>query len=87
MRHYEILGNFCVPHFTDIDNLPSYIMTNFPKEAIKRTNILYDTDKYDSDEYYDLLNYMFNYTKEKLTTIESAKYVLESLIYKIYLKS
>jgi hypothetical protein len=87
MRHYEILGNFCVPHFTDIDKLPPNIMTNFPKDIIKRTNILYDTDKHESDEYFELLNYLFNYTKEKLTTIESAKYVIDSLVYKSYLKS
>ena len=31
LRHYEILGNGCIPIFLDINKCPNLIMTNFPK--------------------------------------------------------
>lgn len=32
MRHYEVIGNGCLPRFRDIENCPPYIMVNFPKK-------------------------------------------------------
>lgn len=32
MRHYEIMGNGCIPFFIDIQNIPQSIMTTFPKQ-------------------------------------------------------
>lgn len=32
MRHYEILGNYCMPHFQDLQNCPVQTMFNFPKK-------------------------------------------------------
>ena len=31
MRHYEILANECLPFFTDIEDCPDTILTNWPK--------------------------------------------------------
>jgi hypothetical protein len=76
MRHYEILGNCCIPLFPDIHNCPSTTMANFPKELIKRSNQLFDTD---CDEQYEILHKLFSYTKENLTTEELAKHVIDTI--------
>lgn len=34
MRHYEILGNACVPLFTDIEDCPRRTLTNLPKTLL-----------------------------------------------------
>lgn len=79
MRHYEILGNYCVPYFPDIYKCPINTMVNFPKKIIQRTNFLYLKNLQGSDEYYDLLNQLFEYTKQNLITTYISKYVLDTL--------
>lgn len=76
MRHYEILANYCIPYFPDINNCPVTTMTNFPKELIKRSNELYETD---CNEQYEILDRLFIYTTENLTTESLAKYVLDTV--------
>lgn len=80
MRHYEILANYCLPHFPDLINCPKHTMENFPKEMIHYANTLFDEDRHFSDEYVDLLNKVFEYTKTNLTTKQSALYVVNTLI-------
>lgn len=78
MRHYEILGNYCMPNFPDLHACPSETMKNFPKSQVLEGNELYNQNKI-NDRYYELLNEVFQYTKTHLTTVESAKYVLDTL--------
>jgi hypothetical protein len=80
MRHYEILGNYCLPHFTDLSYCPENTMTNFPKDMILRSNVLYENEKQNSNEYNDILNFVFEYTKNNLTTKQSALYVIDTLL-------
>lgn len=80
MRHYEILANYCLPHFPDLKQCPSTIMTNFPKNEILKSNILFDKGGFGSDEYYDILNSVFEYTKNNLTTECAAKYVINTVM-------
>ena len=75
MRHYEILGNYCIPYFPDIDNCPALTMANFPKDLIKRSNELYTTD---CDEQHEILDQLFSYTKNHLTTESLAKYIIDT---------
>ena len=79
MRHYEILANYCIPYFKDINQCPNMTMVNFPKEIVKKTNMLFDTE---SDEVYELLDQLFLYTKNNLTTINLSRCVLDTY-YKI----
>ena len=76
MRHYEILGNGCIPLFQDLQNCPELTMTNFPKDLILRSNELFDVD---SDERLEILDKLFNYTKTHLRTIDVAKYILNTI--------
>ena len=79
MRHYEILANYCLPHFPDLKHCPTMTMVNFPKDDILKSNNLIENG-FDNDLYYDILNRVFEYTKENLTTEISSKYVLDNLI-------
>ena len=78
MRHYEILANYCMPHFPDLLNCPPLTMNNFPKQQILEANAIFDMSNV-NDRYFELLNGVFNYTHNKLTTKESAKYIIDTL--------
>lgn len=78
MRHYEILGNYCMPYFPDLSECPKYTLTNFPKNEILEANQIYNTGEI-TDRYYELLNIVFNHTKQYLTTIASARYLINTL--------
>lgn len=77
MRHYEILCNHSVPYFTDLEDCPDTILTNLPK------NILLDAKKlannFDEREYFLILNELFEYTKNNLTTKNLAQYILNRI--------
>jgi len=45
MRHYEILGNGCLPNFIDIQNCPTRTMESFPKELCLNLNNDLKTEK------------------------------------------
>lgn len=75
MRHYEVLGNYCIPLFKDVENIPKMTMVNFPKDLIFRSNQLYESD---CDEQHEILAKLHTYTKENLTTRELAKYILNT---------
>lgn len=78
MRHYEILANYCMPHFPDLKDCPSQTMFNFPKKEIIEGNDIFENGKI-NDRYYELLNNVFVYTKTHLTTKASAKYLIDTL--------
>jgi len=76
MRHYEILGNCCIPYFPDIAGCPELTMKNFPKDLVKRGNELFETE---SDEQQEILQSLFEYTKNNLTTLHLAKYIINKI--------
>lgn len=87
MRHYEILANGCIPYFPDINECPNNTMIFFPKQLILEGNLLYDTFKNksfneltndDAYKYMDLVTRLLKYTKENLTTVKIAKYILKT---------
>jgi len=78
MRHYEILGNYCMPYFPDLNDCPNTILTTLPKSLIKKSNELCNKT-IDNDEYYDILNQAFGSFKENCLTKSVAKYILEKV--------
>jgi hypothetical protein len=61
MRHYEILGNNCIPYFIDLEDCPKNTLTNLPKELLlKLENYL---NNFDDQKYFSILNELFEYTK------------------------
>jgi len=79
MRHYEILANYCIPLFENLDACPSCTMVNFPKEDIININRKFISNDLSHLEYNDVLNKLFEYTKINLTTTAITKYVLDTL--------
>ena len=67
MRHYEILGNKCIPFFTDLKQCPDTIMTSFPKKLILETNKFAEKNQI-HPSYDEINNELFDYTINNLTT-------------------
>jgi hypothetical protein len=77
MRHYEILANNCIPYFTDLYECPKTTLTNLPKELLLEAKEL--AENFDEKKYFSILDELFKYTQNHLTTKELAKYVLEKI--------
>lgn len=79
MRHYEILANGCVPYFPYIEQCPTNTMALLPKDLLKQANALYKKNSsIDSEEYLLLANQLLDYTRDHLTTIKMAQYILKT---------
>ena len=77
MRHYEIMGNYCMPYFPDLKDCPKDTLYNFPKELIlEGTNL---SNNFDIKKYYSLMDDIYKEFKNNLTT----KAVAYSLINKV----
>ena len=78
MRHYEIMGNGCIPYFHDIEKCPGQTLHNFPKEIcnkIKNKIRIYSA-KHVYEKYSDEIQTWFlkNNTTEKL-----AEYLINTI--------
>jgi len=74
MRHYEILANNCIPYFTDLKECPDRTLINLPKELLLEAKEL--AYNFEEQKYFIILNELFKYTKQHLTTKQLAQYVL-----------
>jgi hypothetical protein len=88
MRHYEILANGCIPYFPEILNCPKNTMALFPKDLIIKGNFLYQrlcSKTIDSllqeekDECLSLSQSLLEYTRNTLTTVKMAQYILDKV--------
>lgn len=77
MRHYEILGNYCVPYFVGLEDCPKDTLVSFPKELLLEAKEL--TYNFDEAKYYIILDKLFEHTKNNLTTKNLAKYILSKI--------
>jgi len=88
MRHYEIMCNGAIPYFIDLDKMPPYTMTRFPKELIKNVMALpgidpisgsFDHKKIDVQCLHDVRKTLLDYCAQNLTTKALAKYFLSAM--------
>jgi hypothetical protein len=77
MRHYEILGNYCMPYFIGLEDCPKDTLVNFPKELLLEAREL--AFSFDNQKYFDILDEVFEHTKNNLTTKNLAKYIINKL--------
>jgi hypothetical protein len=77
MRHYEILGNYCMPYFIGLEDCPKDTLANFPKELLLEAREL--AYNFDNQKYFNILDEVFEYTKNNLTTKNLAKYIIDKL--------
>jgi len=75
MRHYEILSNYCMPYFIGLEDCPKNTLINFPKELLLEGREL--ANNFDEQKYFIILDKLFDYTKNNLTTKSLAQYVIE----------
>lgn len=87
-RHYEIIFNGCLPYFYDIEKCPETILTNWPKDLLKRVLTIpgvsyddYDLQIFNAhiSEYMELLNEFTAYANSHLTTAHCANYILSKV--------
>ena len=80
LRHYEILANYCVPYFRHIEGCPEHTLTHLPKSMLFDIMLTYERNlPIDEGVYKDWVNYLFQHTKDHLTTVKMVKYLLEKL--------
>jgi hypothetical protein len=77
MRHYEILGNYCMPYFIGLEDCPKDTLANFPKELLLEAREL--AYSFDNQRYFNILDEVFEHTKNNLTTKNLAKYIIDKL--------
>lgn len=77
LRHYEILGNSCVPVFEDLEGCPATTLTTLPKAALLEGRGLYD--RFHAERYDRLLRELYAYTAERLTTRVLAQNLLATI--------
>ena len=85
MRHYEILGNYCVPYFVGLEDCPKDTLALFHKELLLEAKEL--AYSFDEVKYYIILDELFNHTKNNLTTKNLAKYILSKISRKAFTPS
>ncbi len=78
MRHYEILGNYCMPYFIGLENCPKNTLANLPKDLLLEGREL--ISNFNEQKYYIILDEIFDYTKNNLTTKNIANYLLEKIL-------
>lgn len=71
MRHYEILGNGCIPWFEGLEDYPSTILSTFPKTLVLEAMQSETPEAYIPD--------LLDYTRTHLTTKASATYVFRTM--------
>ena len=90
LRHYEILLNGCIPYFCDLHMCPKQMLSLYPKEQISETNQMFERiqnwtiDQFYNEpnlvkKYHEHLDYLLDYTRQHLTTIQMARYVLKKI--------
>ena len=77
MRHYEIMGNYCLPYFPNLAFCPKNTLYNFPKDLILEGSKLMHS--FNESKYYDILEEIFCYFKKHLTTKAVAKELINSI--------
>lgn len=73
MRHYEIMGNGCIPIFLDIDNCPNRILTFFPKSNCVEVKKLLDSGENPTKVFEENYPYFLTHMQENNTTSALAK--------------
>lgn len=77
MRHYEILGNYCMPYFIGLEDCPKNTLVNFPKELLLEARNL--ANNFDESNFFAILDQIYDHTKKHLTTKALAEYLISKI--------
>ena len=86
LRHYEIMGNGCIPLFDQMAACPRFIMTRFPKALLSKIAFFHKNDyKYLEQNYDYFLSELTDHFMKYNTTDALVKYLMKDLSrYKVY---
>ena len=80
MRHYEIMGNGCVPLFLYMPECPRTIMYRFPKALLTKFLFFYENNfKWLEKNYDELSNDLFTHFKKFNTTKALGEYLIKDI--------
>lgn len=77
MRHYEIIGNRCLPYFPQFNELHRNTMFKWSNDLQLECNYLHDN--FNEYKYNLLLNDFYNYYRDNLTSDKMANYMLNKI--------
>jgi hypothetical protein len=77
MRHYEILGNYCMPYFIGLEDCPKDTLVNLPKELLLEARNL--ANNFDESNFFNILDQVYEHTKQHLTTKALAEYLISKI--------
>lgn len=85
MRHYEILGNRCIPYFHDLEHAPAELMKSLPRDLLIQAKQRVDQQGAEYfmpgqpgwSEYCELEQKIHSHFMSNCTTEALAKYILE----------
>lgn len=78
LRHYEILGNGCIPIFIDIENCPNRTLINFPKKLCEEVKSLIEKNNKEAI-YKDYIEQFETHFFQNNTTSALAKYFFNTI--------
>ncbi len=77
LRHYEIVANFCMPHFPGLESCPASTLSHFPKEEVVRYNSSCGMSV--SDGWQQAMESVWGHCLENCTTEAVFRYVMGKL--------
>ena len=81
LRHYEIMGNGCVPLFFNLENCPRSVMYRFPKALLIKIFYFYHSDFKWMEKNYDVLSHdLFEHFKKYNTTKSNAEFFIKDIM-------
>ena len=78
MRHYEILGNGCIPYFLYLDKCPTLTMTLFPKDLCHKVVTQLKTESTEK-VYGDVIEQLQTHVLHNNTTKALAEYFINTI--------
>ena len=80
LRHYEIMGNGCIPLFPDIANAPRFVMMRFPKALLTKVAFFEKNDPKWLDQNYEYFqSEVLDHLKKYNTTKALAEHIVKEL--------
>jgi hypothetical protein len=73
LRHYEILANWCIPWFAQLDECPKNTLFRLPREAVLAAN----REEYGERQARECVLYLVDQLKKNMTTEAMARYLME----------
>jgi hypothetical protein len=80
LRHYEIMGNGCLPLFHKIETAPTGILSSLPRRLLLQIRTLWEgNQEYLINNYEEYSQRLYDHFIEHNTTIKLAEYFIKEM--------